>query len=434
MNIANQDTINEDKIFTKSFFLIFGALLFTALVMYALMSTVTEYASSMGSSASIAGLVSGIYVFGGLCSRIYSANALEKKDWKRLAIIFLAIHFSACILYFLVNDINLLILVRFIHGLGFGASANAIVTIASAILPKKRFGEAFGYFMLGTTIAVGLGPYISGFFYDNWGSTGSFLLATAFSFLALLSVSLLDLSNINSNDYNESNDLNEDLLEENSENSENSKKYENGKNNENIKNSKNIKNGENGKNSFIDKIIERKAIPVSLFTALTSLGYVSILSFYRLYAVEVDLVSSFSIFFLIYSLVLVLSRPIAGKIQDKYGDKIICITGILAQTIGLFLIAYAPSTITVFICAICAALGFGTLNSACTTIVTRNTSTNRRPYAISTFFIFCDGTMGFGPALLGSFVSAGSGYAPIYFISSFITLLALPICLIALRE
>lgn len=53
--------------------------MFTSLVMYALISTVTEYATAMGSSATIAGLVSGIYVFGGLCSRVYSGNALEKK-------------------------------------------------------------------------------------------------------------------------------------------------------------------------------------------------------------------------------------------------------------------------------------------------------------------------------------------------------------------
>ena len=52
----------SEKIFTRSFFLIFSALLFTALVMYALMSTVTEYATSMGTKAAIAGLVSGIYI------------------------------------------------------------------------------------------------------------------------------------------------------------------------------------------------------------------------------------------------------------------------------------------------------------------------------------------------------------------------------------
>ena len=412
MNSSGTINQNDDKIFTRDFFLIFGALLFSALVMYALMSTVTEYATSMGTSATIAGLVSGIYIFGGLCSRIYSANALERRNWKKLAVIFLSIHFLACIFYFFANNVTFLLIVRFIHGLGFGASANAIVTIASAILPKKRFGEAFGYFMLGTTIAVGLGPYISGFFYDNWGAVGSFGLATTFSAIALICIVILDVS-----------------------------KYEN-KHNLEIENNiieSDIESGnpfeEKGKmRGIIDKIFEVPAIPVSLFTALTSLGYVSILSFYRLYAVEVDLVSAFSLFFLVYSIVLVASRPIAGKIQDNYGDRIICFTGIIAQAIGLFLIAFIPSTITVLICAVCAALGFGTLNSACTAIVTRDTAVNRRPYAISTFYIFCDGTMGFGPALLGSFVSATSGYAPVYFISSLITLLALPIAFFALKK
>ncbi len=413
MNAIRTSNQNEDKIFTIDFFLIFGALLFTALVMYALMSTVTEYATSMGTSATIAGLVSGIYIFGGLCSRIYSANALERRDWKKLAIIFLSIHFLACIFYFFANNVTLLLIVRFIHGLGFGASANAIVTIASAILPKKRFGEAFGYFMLGTTIAVGLGPYISGFFYDNWGSIGSFSLATSFAFLGLLSIILLDISK-----YETIHNSEIDNVRDDGEISPNDIDLE-----------------EKGTvRRIIDKIFEVPAIPVSLFTGLTSLGYVSILSFYRLYAVEVDLVGAFSLFFIIYSIVLVASRPIAGRIQDNYGDRIICFTGIIAQAIGLFLIAWMPSTITVFICAVCAALGFGTLNSACTAIVTRDTSANRRPYAISTFFIFCDGTMGFGPALLGSFVSVASGYAPVYFISSFITLLALPIAFFALKK
>ena len=412
MNAIKTSNQNGDKIFTIDFFLIFGALLFSALVMYALMSTVTEYATSMGTSATIAGLVSGIYIFGGLCSRIYSANALERRDWKKLAIIFLSIHFLACIFYFFANNVSLLLIVRFIHGLGFGASANAIVTIASAILPKKRFGEAFGYFMLGTTIAVGLGPYISGFFYDNWGSFGSFSLATAFAFLGLLCILLLDISKYE--------------IKHNSE-IENSMDRDKTPNNANLEEKGTIRR-------VIDKIFEVPAIPVSLFTGLTSLGYVSILSFYRLYAVEVDLVGAFSLFFIIYSIVLVASRPIAGRIQDNYGDKIVCFTGIIAQAIGLFLIAWMPSAITVFICAVCAALGFGTLNSACTAIVTRDTSANRRPYAISTFFIFCDGTMGFGPALLGSFVSAASGYAPVYFISSFITLLALPIAFFALKK
>ena len=388
----------NEKIFTKSFFLIFGALLFTALVMYALMSTVTEYATAMGSTATIAGLVSGIYVFGGLCSRIYSGNALDRIGWRKIALIFMSIHFFACFLYFFVHDVTFLLIVRFIHGIGFGASANAIVTIASAILPKKRFGEAFGYFMLGTTIAVGLGPYIGGFLYDNFASFGCFLAATIFSGIALLCMSMIDIN-----------------------------KYDPSKNNQNIM-------SEKEDYSLIEKVFEIKAIPVSLFTALTALGYVSILSFYRLYASEINLTQAFSWFFIVYSICLVLTRPVAGKIQDNHGDMIICVTGIVAQSIGIFLIAFAPSYITVLICAVCLSLGFGTLNSACTTIVTRNSSETRRPYALSTFFIFCDATIGFGPALLGCFVSSSTGYAPLYYVASFITLLALPICLYALKK
>ena len=387
--------VSDEKIFTKSFFLVFGALLFTALVMYTLMSTVTEYATSMGSTATVAGLVSGIYIFGGLCSRIYSGNALERIGWKRTAMIFMSIHFLSCLLYFIVNDVTLLLVVRFIHGIGFGASANAIVTIASDVLPKSRFGEAFGYFMLGTTIAVGLGPYLSGILYDSVGSQGCFLAAGIFSALALVFIYFVDVS-AHDPGVNRKGEIIEDT------------------------------------STGIEKVFERGAIPVSLFTALTSLGYVSILSFYRLYAAEVNMSGIFSWFFIIYSIVLVASRPIAGRIQDTHGDMIICVVGIVAQSMGLFLIAFAPSAVTVVVCAVCAALGFGTLNSACTTIVTRNTPENRRSYAVSTFFIFCDATMGFGPALLGSF--AVNGYAPIYYIASLITLLALPICVYSLRK
>ena len=393
---------DNEKIFTRSFFLIFGALLFTSLVMYALMSTVTEYATAMGSTATVAGLVSGIYVFGGLCSRIYSGNALDKVGWKKIALVFMTIHFLACLLYFIVDNVTLLLIVRFIHGIGFGASANAIVTIATEILPKKRFGEAFGYFMLGTTIAIGLGPYIGGFLYDYMGSTGSFLAASIFSAIALICIFTLNVDK-----YDPRNKMGYDSAKDSDE-----------------------------ENAFtgLEKIFEYKAIPVSLFTALTSLGYVSILSFYRLYAAEVNLTGIFSWFFIIYSICLVLTRPVAGKIQDRNGDRLVCVTGIVAQSIGLFLIAWMPSDITVVLCAVCAALGFGTLSSACTTIVTRNASKTRRSYALSTFFIFCDATMGFGPALLGSFVTGSTGYAPLYYISSIITLMALPICLYALRK
>lgn len=56
----------KERIVTKNFVCSFVAMLSLALVMYTLMSTITEYVSSFGTTATIAGLVSGIYVVGGL--------------------------------------------------------------------------------------------------------------------------------------------------------------------------------------------------------------------------------------------------------------------------------------------------------------------------------------------------------------------------------
>lgn len=97
--------------------------------------------------------------------------------------------------------------------------------------------------MMGTTLAVGIGSFIGGFAYDNFGPTGGFLIAAVFSALAFIFIYFLDID-----------------------------KYDWVK--------------DNGAESYtdykgLDKIIEIGAIPVSFFTALTALGYVSILSFYR---------------------------------------------------------------------------------------------------------------------------------------------------------
>lgn len=402
----------NEKIFTKTFWMVFGALFCSAMVMYTLISTITEYATSMGSSATLAGMVSGIYVFGGLCSRVYSGRALEKVGWKKLALIFAGIHMIACCFYFFVTNITLLILVRFIHGIGFGASANAIVTIGMSILPKKRFSEACGYFMLATTLAVGFGPYFGGMVYDFYGSVGCFIMAMALCILTFVFLLVIDIRDIDPGIRKASEKrTSDDASIENAE-AVNRKKTVHG----------------------IEQIIEIKALPISIVTGLICLGYVSIMSFYRLYADETNLVKEFSGFFLLYSLILIFTRPIAGRIQDKYGDRTICIPGIIAQCIGIFLIAWHPSAFTVVLCAIGCAFGYGTLSSACNAIACRNATVERRSYAVSTFYICCDVGMGIGPAILGAFVTIFGSYAKMYYAAAFITLIGLFLCLYVLRK
>ena len=63
----------------------------------------------------------------GLISRLCSLT-FNRFGWKRIAMIFSLYTLWLCC-YFLAENVVLLIVIRFIHGLGFGASANAIMVV-----------------------------------------------------------------------------------------------------------------------------------------------------------------------------------------------------------------------------------------------------------------------------------------------------------------
>ncbi|NLC08317.1 MAG: MFS transporter [Syntrophomonadaceae bacterium] len=278
----------KETIFTKNFIYIFMAQFFCALVMYILITTIGEYVTAFGASAMIAGLVSGMYVFGGLISRLCSGSLLNRFGWKRIAMIFLIIHFAASCCYFLAENVVLLIVIRFIHGLGFGAAANAIMVIGMASLPISRYGEATGYFMLSTSLAIAVGPFVGGLIYDGFGGSGSFLSASICSLLCVIFMGLADVKAIEPGRAADKS-LKEDV-----------------------------------KPKGIYSLLEPKAIPVSLCILFMSFGYAAMISFYRLYAASENMTKEFSVFFLIYAAVLIISRPIAGKLQDSFGDDAVC--------------------------------------------------------------------------------------------------------------
>lgn len=382
----------KEKILTSNFCLLFISNFFCAIIMYMLMTTITEYATAWGASATIAGLISGIYVVGGLCSRLYSSGSLVRVGWKRMAIIFLTLHLIACSCYFFVHSIPALIIIRFIHGIGFGASMNATMTIAMSILPKSRYGEATGYFMLSTTLAVAAGPYLGGIVYDNFGAMGCFSAATIMSAIMLLCMIFVNIKDIDPRWQKRENTV--------------------------------IDNSSNGKG--IEKLIQKSAIPASLCAFFLSLGFVSLMSFYRLYSAECHIEKEFSYFFLIYAAILIFSRPLAGKIQDKYGDNVVCIPGIILQTIGIIVLALHPCLLTIILCAIGCGFGYGTLNSALNAMACRGVSNERRSFAVTTYWLCCDLGMGIGPALLGAIIGASS-FTTMYFVAAGITLFTLPV-------
>ena len=128
---------------------------------------------------------------------------------------------------------------------------------------------------------------------------------------------------------------------------------------------------------------------------------------------------------MIYAVTLLFIRPIAGKLEDKGKEDYICLFGPAMQGIGLIAVAAAPCLITIIICAIGCAFGYGMLNSVCKSIACRKAPPGRLSYAVATFWIGCDGGVGGGPVLLG-LISSLAGLSAIYFAAALISFLVIP--------
>ena len=376
----------------------FTAQFFIALVMYTLMTTIAEYVTEFGATATVAGLVTGAYIMGGLFSRLYSGSAMKKYGWKRIALVFGIIHLLASCMYGFAGNEMILLVIRFIHGVGFGASSNAVMLIGMAGLPKSRYGEAAGYFMMSLSFGIAVGPFVGGLIYDEFGGNGCFIAASIFALISICAVLIVDIRDLDPW-YRRS--------EMTIENAEYSNEVKNRKLN-------------------ISNIIEIKAVPISLCIFCLSFGYASLMSFHRLFSQFTNLTDEFKYFFLIYAGMLIVSRPIAGKIQDKMGENVVCYPCIIAQVAGIALMAWMPCTLTIIICALCGALGFGTLNSTMNAIVNSQVSDERRPFAISTYWATCDLGVGIAPAILGSIATLSDFYI-MYYAAASISLVALPI-------
>lgn len=377
----------KEKIFTRNFCMAFLSLFCLGMVMYMLMSTLTEYATAFGATVFLAGMVSGMYAVGGIFSRLWSSGALARFGWKKVALCTAALHFVACCGYFLMDNITLLIILRFIHGLGFGATNNVMFTVSTSTYPKTRYAEATGYFTLSSILPVALGPFLGVLILRHFSHTGCFVAASLLSFLSLLFTGLVNVpaSALNA-----------------------------------------AKPGDTAPvpAKGLNRLLDVRSLPVACCVGLMTIGYVAVMDFSSEYAETVHLENIFSYFFLIYAAVVILVRPLAGRMQDRHGDNIVCYPGVFTQAIGLFLVAWRPCALTIVLCAIGCALGYGTLNSCYNAIICSHVDPRRRSYAVASFFLLCDIGLGFGPMVLGSVATlCGENYRVIYYAGAALSLI-----------
>ncbi|MBT2691235.1 MFS transporter [Bacillus sp. ISL-47] len=362
------------KLWTKDFIIVSSVNFFLTLIFYLLMVTIAVFAvNHYGASTSQAGLVTGIFIIGTLIGRLYIGRAIDTIGRKKTLYIGLIFFTLTTLLYFVNIGITFLLINRFIHGIALGMASTATGTIVAQIIPGKRKGEGIGYYSMSATLATAVGPFIGLFMMQQVTFQTIFLFCLALGVFALITAFFLYVPPIEASSN--------PPLE--------------------------------GKSFNISNFIEPKAVPIAFITLAIAFGYSGVLSFINFYAIEVDLVSAASFFFLVYSSAVLISRPFTGRLMDVKGANYVMYPAFVMFAAGMLVLSTANSSFTLLLAGALIGLGFGNMQSCTQAVAVKLTPPHRMGLATSTFFIFLDAGLGFGPYLLG-FIIPVMGYSTLY--------------------
>lgn len=369
------------KLWTRNFIAVSAGNFFLFMNFYFLLVTLPVYVlDELGGSKSSAGLLTTAFLLAAIFIRPFAGQLIERTSARNVLLISLGIFLATTLVYFFIHDVGQIVAVRFFHGLSFGAATTAAGSIVAEIIPDQRRGEGMGYFVLSSTLAMVMGPYLGLTALQNGGVNLMLSIAAAASIGGLAAGLMLTESK---------------------------------------------KAGATASKGWskltMDSLFEVTALPIAATGAFFAVVYSSILSFISVYASELNLGHVASFFFVVYAVVLLLSRPVTGRWYDQFGANVIVFPAILLFAIGMFLLSQTDSAFMFLLAAAFTGLGWGTLFPTFQTIAIESAPPKRKAMATATFLSVFDAGLGLGSYVIG-LVAAGIPFSQLYFYSSFYVL------------
>lgn len=175
---------NSEPIFTYNFFLITFINFMVFFCFQMVFPILPLYVQKLGGSDAVVGMVLGIFTFSTVLARPLTGYLLDRHRKKFILVGSLSVFAMVIFSYGLTASIGALMVVRIIHGFGWGFAGTTTSTIASEMIPKARFGEGMGYFSLANSLAMALAPASGIYIEMRYGDVSVFFTAAVFGVLA----------------------------------------------------------------------------------------------------------------------------------------------------------------------------------------------------------------------------------------------------------
>ncbi|MDF2921879.1 MAG: transporter [Paenibacillaceae bacterium] len=367
---------NKTKIWTKDFLaiLIINLMIFFGFQM--LIPTLPIYVKSLGGADSIIGWITGLTTISAIMIRPVSGIAVDKLGRKGILLTGVGVIIAMTLAYWWFPYVGIILAIRFLHGFGWGAAGTASNTVATDVIPKERFGEAMGFFSLSSGLAMALAPGLGLTLYAGLKAPGLMLVSAGFGAIAFILSFFLRYRAVEPQQ-------------------------------------KTIKKM---------AMFERSSMRPAVIMFFVSAAYGSVVSFLSLYALEKG-ISNIGVFFLIYAGAMLVTRPLFGRLVDRFGFNIPMYLGLVLLIIAMATLSQASTMLIFLIVALLYGIGFGAVQSSLQTLAVIYAPKDRLGTANATFFTGFDGGIGFG-AILAGIVASSMGYGSMYLLFAFLPILA----------
>lgn len=341
-------------------------------------SLLSLYAKSMGSPADQIGQLMSMFAITALIFRFISGpamNAFNRKKLVAMGMSFMAIAYlgfsSAPVIAEAigVQAITVLKTFRLFQGIGNAFAAACCLTIVADTLPRDKFSTGMGYYGCAQVVAQSIGPTVGVLLRDAIGYRNTYLVIFAVMCCAIFLSTRIKLAPRKSIPFS-------------------------------------LK---------LSNMIAKEAVVPAVITFFINIGFTSISAFLLVYSEERGIVGG-SLFFTVYALTLLATRPLVGKLTERFGFAKVGIPSVLMTACSFVLIAYSEGLLMLLVAAVCNAFGYGAIQPMLQSLCMKSVPPERRGSASGTNYIGTDAATIIGPMICGK-VADIMGYTPVMWLA-----------------
>lgn len=353
----------KDTIWSGAFIRLFIAEMLLQMGVSVVNPNLAAFAVSVNATIAAAGFIAGLNYAVSLCLR--PVNGLICDSFYKPGLLFVscAIFAVSALGLSFSSTPEAVAAFRIIQGCAFVVKSSIVVSLASQIVSTGKIGQAVGTIGMGFTVACALGPAVGDFLGANYGYRVSFLFSTMFFMLAMPLI--LSLKR-----FIPDKQAAQKIL------------Y--------------LRNALS--HLSLKKLFYLPALPVTIAVIFSFASQSMMLNLLLLMA-DVEGVSGAAIYFVVYALFAVVSKPLSGRVLDNAGLLRVIVPMSALMVVAMVLLSLDFSAVDIAIAGVLMGIGQGSVYSCLQAQAVHDASVENSGKAANMFYLGTDLVQFGGPFL-----------------------------------